>query len=110
MSNDINLKLNVDVSGLTHIYQRIEKTMYEGVPKFVIDEFNWALHSNVPVDTGALKRSLKFYKTSNKRKVADLEMMWYGPIQRKIWIDQSVKEINGSVVGRNAIAFGFGGV
>ena len=110
MSININMNLKVDVSELTHIYQRIEKTMYEGVPKFIIEEFEWALNSNVPVDTGALKKSLKFYKSSNVRKIADLQMMWYGPLQRKNWIDQSVKEIDGTVVGRKAIAFGFGGV
>lgn len=113
---DINLKLKIDSSGLKKFYSGLEKTIYEGIPRFYIDELDFNLQFNVPVVTGALKRSLDFrlrpYRPGSM-KIADFQMLYYGiPVEeRRGFIARSQRESYASSnrILTNAISYGFGG-
>lgn len=112
---NINLRIELNTRQLKQLYQRLEKIVYDGIPKFAVEELDSNLHMNVPVVTGQLKRSIKLFKRDIKDgRLADLSMMWYGiPVnERRGWIDTSVKETldYGESIARQSIAFGFGGM
>ena len=113
---DFIFKLDVDTKDLFKMYTGLEKTIYQGIPKFFIEELDFNLQFNVPVVTGQLKRSLKFYRKQARKgnnKIADFEMMWYGiPVEeRRGFLARSMRETysKNNRILTNAIAYGMGG-